>query len=199
MSANTSATGGPIFPISAPPLYGAPLNDFFHDLITSLTMLDPTTIRPSWQTEPPNIPDAFTVWAAFGIAVVPSDDFPATVADAANGGTLTLQRHESLELRVSFYDIGTDGQADSNASLLRDNLVIGQNREVLRAQNMGLTNTGDLVTVPSLLKTRWLYRVDLTVMMRREVLRTYPVESLLSLSATLMTEQQTIPLTTDGE
>lgn len=191
---NTSATGGPLLPIDAAPIYGKPLNDFFHDLIVSLTGLDPIVVYPSWQAEPPNIPDAFKAWAAFGVMVVPSDDFPAVVHDGAGSGTSALHRHEMLELRVSFYDTGTDGSAEDNASLLRDNLIIGQNRDVLRANSMGLVDTGDIVTVPSLLKTRWLYRCDLAMRVRREVVRTYAVESLLTLDATLKTGAQTVPI-----
>ena len=54
---------------------------------------------------------------------------------------------------------------------------------------MGIVETGDLLTVPSLLKERWLYQVDFPVVIRREIQRTYTVLNVLSSQGTLVTDQ----------
>lgn len=187
--ANTSASGGPLQPASSPaPLEGKALNDFFHDLVVNLTGLPGGAVRQRWQTEPPNLPAAFTAWCAVGLTNRIADKFPAVVHNGAGDGTDTLHRHEILEVLASFYDTGTVGKADEYATLLRDNLAIAQNREVLLLAGMGLIEVGELVSVPVLMKSRWLYRVDVPFNVRREVVRTYPVENLLSLDGTIQSD-----------
>lgn len=177
---NDSSTGGPLLPSSGP-LEGQALNRFIQQWIVGISGLDGTMVRPRWQTEPSNIPDAGEAWASIGISVVSSDDFP--FVDGVD-----LQRHEDLNLLCSFYDLGTNGLASYYAALVRDGTAIPQNREVLTNAGMGLASVGALQAVPSLLKLRWLYRVDLPLVVRRAIQRNYDVLWVLSADGRLRTD-----------
>ena len=66
--------------------------------------------------------------------------------------------------------------------------AIAQNRETLVTAGMNLAKIGELVVVPSLLKLRWLYRVDLELTIRRQIDRAYPVLTLESASGVIHTD-----------
>jgi hypothetical protein len=191
MPSNSSATGGYLAPAPNPaPLEGQALLRFFQQIIVGVTALPGNMVRPFWQEEPPDIPDAGTAWAAFKITKRPSDDFPYVGISKVPAGNVAyqMQRHEELDILTTFYDLGstginnTGGQADYNAALLRDGLLVPQNREQLFLNGMGLINTGDLVTVPVIVKKRWQYRVDLEWRVRRQINRTYNVLTIVSAS-----------------
>jgi hypothetical protein len=183
-----SSTGGYLIPSPVPaPLEGQALLDFLQGVIVGVTGLDGTLVRPTWQSEPPNIPDAGVAWCAFRITERPSDAFPYVKHNANGQGADALQRHETLHILCSFYDLGSGGQADYYAALLRDGLSIPQNREVLTLKNMGLVKTGEPVPVPIIVKTRWLYRVDLEVVIRRQIDRVYPVLNVTSAQGSIVT------------
>jgi hypothetical protein len=184
-----SSTGGYLIPSAAPaPLEGQALLDFLQGVIVGITGLDGTLVRPYFQGEPPNMPDEGTAWCAFRIAARPSDKFAYLKHNADGQGADALQRHETLHVLCSFYDLGSGGLADGFASLLRDGLSIAQNREALTLHNMGLAWTGEIIPVPVIVKTRWLYRVDLEVVIRRQIDRVYPVLTVLSAQTTLVTD-----------
>lgn len=186
---NTSATGGYLAPEASPaPLEGQDLNRFLQQVVVGVTGLSGTLVRPRWQAVPPNLPAAATVWAAVGVLSRPSDTFPHVLHDPDVLGADVLTRNETLNLQVSFYDTGTNGQADKFCAILRDGLVIAQNREVLGLNGMVLNSTGDPQPVPALLKQRWLYRVDLPVVIVREVRRVYPILNLASFVGTLVND-----------
>ena len=174
--ANDSSTGGPLSPAASPaPLEGAALNTFLQNWLVGITGLPGSMVRPRWQAEPPNIPDAGTAWAAIGITDRKADAYPYIGHDPTGNGADDLQRHETLDLLASFYDLSADGQADYYAALLRDGMAIAQNRETLEVAGFNVLDVGDMTVVPSLLKSRWLYRVDLSFRLRRAIVRTYPV------------------------
>ena len=178
--ANTSATGGPLVPAAAPaPLEGRGLNDFLQAWIVGITGLPGRLVRPAWQAEPPNIPDAGTAWCAFAVTIEGADTYPF-VGLEQDGLSSTLQRHEVLALLCSFYDLGESGLAQGLAAQMRDGTAIPQNLEYLLAQGMGLIGCEPTVFLPPLFKERWMMRVDVAVRLRRQVDRTYPVLSVLS-------------------
>lgn len=168
---------------SSGPLEGQALLRFIQQWVVGITGLDGTLVRPRWQPEPPNIPTAGEAWAAVGIALRPADSY--AYASSRPDGSWLVQRHELLHVLASFYDLGYGGLADEYASRLREGAQVPQNLEPLLAAQMGLGWTGDLTAVPSLLKKRWLYRVDLPVVIRRCIERIYPVLSLASAEGTL--------------
>jgi len=191
---NTSATGGSLLPdpSGVAPLEGQDLYRFFQQLFSNVTGLDGTLIRPAWQGEPPTLPDAATAWMALGITRRPSDKFPPVYHDgAANGGLgkSTLMRQEILTILSSTYDLGVNGQADYYSALLRDAFAIGQNREPLQLNSIGFVESGDLITVPALVKQRWMYRVDCELSFRRLVLRDYAVLNIVSAGGDIRTQK----------
>lgn len=138
--------------------------------------------RPRWQPEPPNLPATGKDWAAFGVVKRASDTFASVqhFADADKGFD-ELQRHEELDVLVSFYG----PNADALAMAVRDNSQIHQNQEALLLAGMGLIETSEITTVPSLMKNKWLYRADITVRIRRAISRQYRVQDLLVADITL--------------
>lgn len=192
---DTSASGGPLLPaVSTPPVQGRALQQFIQAWIVGISGLSGDMVRPRWQAEPPNIPDSGNAWASIGITRTTRDTYPYVKHFCDNElqppgpGHDQLQRHEQLDILCSFYDLGVDGQADFYASQTSDGMCIAQNREVLLANGWGFVEAKELVTVPSLLKVRWVYRVDLPIVIRRAIVRTYPVENILSLGGTVTTD-----------
>ena len=151
-------------------------------------------VRPAFQTEPPNFPKEVNAWAAFRITDRSADTFPYVGADPLDGSNVgRMQRQEQLEVLISFYDLGVDGTADELATLVRDNAIVAQNAEQLSSP-LVLAYTGGLQAVPSLLKQRWLYRVDLPVTLRRQIDRDYRVLSVLSADGAIRTDVGIGPL-----
>jgi hypothetical protein len=123
-----------------------------------------------------------------GVIERENDAFPAVLHDGAgNGGegADNFQRHERLNIIVSFFDLGAGGQADAFCALLRDGLSIRQNQEQLMLNGFAFVSCGTPVAVPSLLKERWQFRVDLPVQLRRAIARSYPVDNLLKAAGTI--------------
>lgn len=190
---NTSATGGYLASIAPQPVEGKALLVFLQSVIVGITGLDGPLVRPRWQAEPPSPPNAGTAWCAFGIVRRIPDTYAYVEHDPGDNvadPSDKLQRHETLELLASFYDLGVTGEADALCAALRDGLQIRQNREALTLAGMGLKEIGEPVTVPSLAKDRWQYRIDLPITIRRQIRRTYPILSIVSASVHLQAEGQ---------
>lgn len=186
---NTSATGGYLAPAGSPaPLEGTSFQDFLQALVVGITGLPGNKVFPRWQQEPPNLPPISADWAAIGITRTVRDFNANIVHDPSGNGADELQRNESVEILTSFYG----PNADSFCDILSDGLQIDQNREVLFLNAMGLVATGDSITVPSIVKERWQYRVDLPMTIRRQVRRSYPILSLLSASGTIDNERDEV-------
>lgn len=166
------------------PLEGQEFDRFIQQWVVGITGLEGKYVRQRWQPEPPNIPAAGVAWCAIGINTRRADTF--AYAWLQPDDSWLVQRHERMDLLASFYDLGTNGMADEYAAKLRDGLSVPQNLEPLFAAGMGLVATGDIATVPSLLKERWLYRADLSIEIARCVERVYPVLPLDQANLTLM-------------
>lgn len=185
-----SSTGGYLAPATSPaPLEGQALNRFLQQVWVGITGLNGTLVRPRWQPEPPAIPAFGTNWMAFGIMRRPGDTFASVIHNA--DGSDTVYRQEILHVLCTFY--GPD--ADNYASLLREGLSVAQNREVLQLNSFGLIEVGEPVPVPDLIKERWTYRVDMNVVLRRSITRTYAILDVLSADGTVDTDPYTIPFT----
>lgn len=171
------------------PLEGAALLDFVQEWVVGVTGMDGRTVRPRVQPEPPNIPQSGTTWASIGITDRPSDDFPFVGFD---GDVYSMQRQETLTVLCSFYDLGDTGLADKLCAILRDGAIIGPNRTKLTSAGMNLVNTTAPVAVPVLVKSRWQYRVDMTVVLRRQIDRVYPVPAIAATSVIIRTDTQIV-------
>lgn len=189
---NTSATGGPMLPSVPPapfPLEGIALLDIIQETLVALSGIATDNVRPRFQSEPPNIPDRGTSWLSFGIQSRPSDTNVVIQHDgaaAAGEGQDNFQRQEELMILCSFYDDGSTGEAYMRAAMTRDGFTIPQNMEALQADGIYWGYSGELTQLPSLLKTQWLYRVDLSICLRRQVNRAYRILNLLSAQAQII-------------
>ena len=171
--ANDSSTGGFLLPSSTPPLEDSTLADFFQALVVGITGMTASLVRPRWQPEPPDMPVGD--WAAIGIMSRESDTFAyETWVGTDDTGMAQLQRHEVLHLQVSFYG----PNADDNCGLFKDGLQVSQNREIFQINNMGLVETQDAIAVPTIIKEKWVYRVDINFSVKRQIIRNYPVFAL---------------------
>lgn len=182
---NNSTVNGYLQPGPGGPLEGNDLLDFLQQWIVGITGLPPEMVRPSYQSEPPNPPDAGTIWAAFWVNTTDSDTFPYVGHDPLGDGADRIQRHERMDMLVSFFDLGISGQAVKYARILRDGTAIEQNAYQLKPGSMALVSVGNIQPAPSLFKQRWMYRVDLPIRIARQDDRIYPVFSIDSMEGEL--------------
>ncbi len=155
-------------------------------LLVGVTGLPGAMVRPRWQPVTPKQPAPSSDWCAFGVMTIDPDANPALSHDpSANGGKGgdTLLRHEQLTVLCSFY--GPNGQ--QNAGLLRDGMYIAQNSEVLHLALTAFVGAGSITTAPELVNEQWIKRYDITLMLRRQVVRTYQVQNILSATETITT------------
>lgn len=171
---NDSSTGGYLLPASSPaPADDAALDAVFQTLVTQVTGMPGSVIRPRWQAIPPQEPTPNENWCAIGVISI-EPDFSPNITHSSSSDT--LKRHERIELLASFY--GPNGQ--SNATIARDGIAIPQNMEALNLLGFGLIDIGTVRSVPELINQKWRRRYDLSMSFRRQVIRVYPVLDLAS-------------------
>lgn len=188
---NTSSTGGYLRPSPTPaPLEGAELENFFQSVIVGVTGLDSTLVRPRWQPSPPAIPDKGTVWIAFGFHDESADTY-VWLGELSDGSATQLQNQEQFAVLCSVYGTGAGSDAKKVAKILRDGLQIPQNREPMFQNGMGLVEVTAPVPVPVLVKQDWLYRLDMSIRVRRAVVRQYQILTIESAQVELVIDAQT--------
>ena len=158
---------------------GATLEDFFNTVIVALTGLTGDKVRPMFQINPPKIPANSVDWCGFSINEIDSDD-NAYYEQATT--TATMQRNEYAQLLISFYGIN----AMINAKKIRDSLQLGQNRDTLRTNGIGITGFTNAVRVLELINDIWYNRVDITMQFAREIRASYNVFTILSTHASTL-------------
>lgn len=184
---NTSASGGYLTP-TFNPIEDNSLVDFIQTWVVGITGLVGANVRPRWQSEPANIPDANITWAAVGISSREADPFIyENHIPSANGGLgeTEVRRHEILTFLASFYG----PSANYYATIFRDGMQVSQNHDVLSASSFGLVESEELIAVPELLKETWLYRVDLRFKIKRQVVRRYAIQNIIAAGIDLNNEK----------
>lgn len=184
--ANTSATGGYLKQTSGSS-EGLTLQRFLQEMIVAVTGLPPIvtagdSVRPLWQPNPPPLPDISKDWCAFGIVSIAPDE-NSFIKPAADGLSSQLIRHETFDLRCSFYG----ASCIDYANRLHDGLELAQNREVIFIAGMGIVGFSNVTHVPDLVNDRFYNRADMTMTIKREVKKTYEVLSFLGASGTIST------------
>jgi hypothetical protein len=183
-----SRTAGYLGPKGSPdpvPLESDPWEDFCQQLVAGVTGLPGNRVFPRWQIEEPNHPAIGIDWAAVGSTAVEADWQPAVIhvdVDTNNpDGVDYLQRMETNTLLVSFYG----PNASAFAGMIRDGLFVEQNSAELRRSAVGLVEVQGFVRTPELFRQRWIQRVDVPIVLRREIRRNYPVLNLLRAQGTI--------------
>lgn len=184
---NTSATGGYLVPSNSEPLEDDALTDFLQALVVGVTGMAGSLMRPRWQAEPPNLPSFGTTWGAVGVVATRPDVNGVELHDPNGDGSDVVIFHEEIDFMVSLYG----PLNETMANRIRSGLQTAQNREPLTLAAMGLVRISGNTKTSELIKERWLPRTDLTVTLRREIRRVYPVLNLESASGTLVTAAST--------
>jgi len=186
-----STVQGYLAPVSVLPINDRPLEDVFGDAIAGITGLDrDSAVRPRLQPQPSNLPDQEFNWCAFGVSIQNQDTFAYVRQTAAlEGGEMQVERDEMLDIFISFYG----AQSSQYMSRWREGLAVPQNREILWLQGIKLVGIGQPTQIPSLLKDRYVRRIDLTVQFTRRVVVRYAVRDIASASGGIHTDTGRIP------
>lgn len=177
-TSDNSATAGILRPIGALALYDDEFVDQLQPWIAAVSGLDGKFVRPKWQTgDVPNMPGFEVDWIALGIPRFRADTFPAITHDPDGEGFDVLGRSEEHDLLISCYG----PLSASIACVIRDGIMIEQNRVPLHTYNTDVVSVGDVLKVPALVNAQWQKRHNVTVTLRRYVERRYGVLTVLSL------------------
>ncbi len=171
---NDSTSPGYLTPTSAPPDYDEALEREISRWIRALSGLPPQTVFPRWTDPQPKIPPAGSNWCAFGIMDIREDDNPAHIQ--ANDGYSEQWSHETLSLMCCFY--GPSGQRI--VTLFRDGLFITQNNDELVRAGLTFQQCSRIIPAPELINNQWQRRYDVTVTLRRKIVRNYDIKSLVA-------------------
>lgn len=171
MATNNSSAPGYLAPLPFPaPLEGEALEDVFNGVISGITGIVGSLVRPRWQPDPPNQPDFSVNWVAFGITTTSRDVFAFQRHDATLNANI-FERDEVITILHSFY--GPDSQALMDR--FTDGIQVEQNRDELTQAGIKLVECQEVGQLPALLKEKWVRRQDCRVVFRRRVFRAYPI------------------------
>lgn len=173
MSNNTSTERGWLTPTSSDTVYDEELDRLLSQWVRNVSGLPEGMVRPRWQKDQPALLPVDTHWCAFGIIGWPIDNSPAFTHQTDGGAQ--LWRHETFECMASFY--GPAGM--KFASQFRDGISIAQNNAELNTLDLSLGDYSGLTPFPELLNQQWVRRYDMTVRLRRKVIREYGIKSLV--------------------
>lgn len=171
---NSSTEKGWLSPTSDDPDYDEALDRLLSRWVRNASGISAGLVRPRWQKEQPPILPVETNWCAFGVVGVPVDDGPAFTHQTDE--STQLWRHESIECLASFY--GPSGM--KFATRFRDGISVPQNNSELNEMGLSLSDYSGLTPFPELINQQWVRRYDMTIRLRRKVIREYSIKSILS-------------------
>ncbi|WP_165431818.1 phage neck terminator protein [Atlantibacter hermannii] len=171
---NSSTSPGYLTPVSVPQAYDETLERELSQWVRALSGLAAGMVRARWTPTQAAVPAADVNWCGFGITGISADDTPAFVRQTDDSNQ--MWRHEVIEIIASFY--GPASQ--SIATLFRDGLTVEQNNATLNDNGLSLADYSELIAFPELINNQWVRRYDITVRLRRKVIREYGIKSILS-------------------
>lgn len=182
-------------PLPPAPPEDADLDALLQAVVTGVTGIDGSLVRPRWQSSPPKQPDPTTDWCAIGVTDSDPDASPFHRHDGdPEPGSTTSFRHEEISVLASFY--GPHGMA--NAKLLRDGLGMQQNTESLNAADIVFVSCGRIRTAPDLINQQWIKRFDMPLTFRAKATRVYPIRNIATANIHLFDDtygvDETIPV-----
>lgn len=167
----TNPTAGVLSPLPPLPLDDIDLDAVFQTLVSEVTGLDGSLVRPRWQVSVPKQPEPSTNWCAIGVMVVDPSPGPWLFYDSLNLRE-NYWDHESLDLLASFYG----PKSQQYARLLRAGLNVPQNTEGLLPYMIRYVGSGPIRTLPDLVNQQWIRRQDISLQFRRKVEMVYGVD-----------------------
>lgn len=185
MPTNDSTTGGILLPTDVTaPAYDTELDAIFQQLVTGLTGLSGSLVRPRWQATQPKQPEASQNWVAIGVTNIEPDGWGSVITHNDSGaGSDSVTRWEVLTVLVSTFGPA----AMQYVTQLRDGLFLPQNTEFLRANNMGLIDSDSIRALPNLVNQVYRHRYDIQFRLRRKAIRTYAIRNLAAVEIDLHT------------
>lgn len=170
---NDSTSAGYLTPLSSQPVYDEALERQLSQWVRALSGLPAGMVRPRWTPVQASQPAADVNWCGFGITDFDADYNPAFIQQDEDSSE--LWRHEVVECMASFYGPGGQGIATQ----FRDGITVGQNNDTLNDTGLSLFDHSKLTPFPELINNQWVRRYDITVRLRRKVIREYGIKSLL--------------------
>jgi len=177
---NDSTTGGYLAPTGESPPYDADLERLISRWIRGVTGLDTALVYPRWTDPQKAIPQKGKTWCAFGITTIPDGDSPAFIQSEESTEQWI---HETVEVLCCFY--GPQGM--SVAAQFKSAMLVPQNNAELNKSGLTLQQCGRIYNLPELINNQWVRRYDLSIQLRRKVIRTYNVKSFLDGDVTIST------------
>jgi hypothetical protein len=171
------------------PYEGQDLNRFFQNWFVGLTNLSTNSVLTEYQSEPPIIPQAGVAWCSFKYERIDSNEFPFIKHESSFD---LIQNHEMFKIHLTFYDLGTNGQASYLAALVRDNIKIPWNVYYLQNNGFNLRGTEGPIVIPVIFKQRWMYKELLYIYVMRNCTRQYNVYDVDSVNIELITSSDLI-------
>lgn len=178
---NDSTQPGYLTPLSAPQANDETLERVLSRWVKALSGLPDSMVRPRWTPVQAAIPAQNVDWCGFGIIGFTSDASPAFVLQTDDD--TEMWRHEVVECIASFY--GPSGQ--QIAALFRDGMQLPQNNDELNRFELSFFDVSQVTPFPELINNQWVRRYDVTVRLRRKVIRKYGIKSILDGNVSIST------------
>lgn len=178
---NDSTAPGYLTPAGAGPAYDEGLEREISRWIRGLTGLPAKLVYPRWTDPQQAIPKNGTTWCAFGVTGIQEDFNPAYMQGAESAEQWS---HETVSVIVCFY--GPAGL--TAATQFRDGMLLAQNNDELNRAGLTFMQQGRILNLPELINNQWVRRYDLSVDLRRKIIREYGIKTLASAPVTFFGE-----------
>lgn len=182
MSNNTSTESGWLTPTNSDPVYDDALDQLLSEWICNVSGLSAEQVGTRWTKDNLPILSAENNGCMFGITGCSAEGSP--VFTCQTDEDTQFWRHERLECMASFY--GPEGM--SFAARFRDGTAVPQNNAELNGRGLVLENCSGLTLFSELINQQWVRRYDMTIHLRRKVIRKFGIKSLVEAPVTFLGE-----------